>query len=52
MDFAGIDDQADALEDLFALHAGVEIFDFKNRFAHLLKHFYPQISPMAADFLF
>ena len=40
VDFAGVDRQADALEDLFALNARAEVFDFKNRLlAHFLKLF-------------
>ena len=35
VDFARVDGEADALEDLFAFHAGVEVFNFENRFAHL-----------------
>jgi hypothetical protein len=34
MDFARADGEADALENLFALHASVEVFDFKYWFVH------------------
>ena len=30
MDFAGIDGEVDAFENLFALHTGAEVFDFEN----------------------
>ena len=30
VDFAGVDGQVDAFEDLLALHAGAEVFDFEN----------------------
>jgi hypothetical protein len=37
MDFAGVNRQVDALEDLFALNTGAEVFDFENRIAHVSK---------------
>jgi hypothetical protein len=36
VDFTRVDGQVDALQDLFALNARVEVFDFENRFAHFL----------------
>ena len=30
VDFAGVDGEVDAFEDLFALDAGAEVFDFEN----------------------
>ena len=32
--FARVDGQVHAVEDLFALHSGVEVFDFKDRLVH------------------
>ena len=40
VDFAGIDDEADALEDLFALNARAEVSDFENRLVGHLKNIF------------
>jgi hypothetical protein len=49
MDFAGKNSKAEAFEDLFILHARVEIVDFENRLLAHGKIFCPQISQIGAD---